>query len=65
MKTHEGINITPFAERYEALHAETRRDLQALRDKGLTFQQIGDLMGMTRAGVNNFLKGYSLKRRKQ
>jgi len=55
-KTYEGINTTPFKERYHVLRAETVKDIEALRAKGLTFQQVGDLMGMTRTGVNNFLK---------
>jgi len=62
MKKYKGINITPYSERRALIVEETKNDIKALKAMGLTFQQIGDLMDMTRTGVNNFLKDYNRKK---
>lgn len=58
--TYKGINIVPFVQRQRALREETIKDIMLLKDQGLTYQQVGDLMGMTRTAVHNFVKGYNL-----
>ena len=65
MKTateYDGVNITPFTKRYSVLRAEMVRDIEALRVKGLTYKEIGELLGMKRTSVNNFLKGYQVRK---
>lgn len=53
--------IRSYEERYREMRDALVEDIQLLRREGMTFQEIGDQLGVTRGAVNNFLKGYNLR----
>ena len=57
-RTNKEGKIMPWKERYELLREEMARDIITMRNNNLTFQQIGDKLGVTRGAVNNFMKHY-------
>lgn len=54
-------HVMRWDERYRLLRQEFQADIELMRSNGLTFQQIGNKLGVSRAAVNNFLKGYNLR----
>lgn len=51
-----------FKERVEVVRAQVIREMQQMRDLGMTMEEIGEEFGIKRAAVNNMLKGNSRKR---
>lgn len=57
------MEIKSYKQRREELRATVISEMQALLDQGLTMQKVGDLYGVTRAEVNNLIKGHNLAKR--
>jgi predicted transcriptional regulator len=57
-RLNEEGKIMRWDERYKLLREEMAHDILLMRNNKLTFQQIGDKLGVTRAAVNNFIKHY-------
>jgi hypothetical protein len=50
-KIPKGVDVRPFREVADEWRAKRAADMKALSDSGWTYEQIGDLYGVTRQAV--------------